>query len=358
MDREEPGANPPSHANVDAEAAIKQQRREAGINRLHERLSERALKRVHHSREATLKEMPPNETGREALLKHFDNESDDLVILMRSIAEEQYRAQEQAEIDPISGLLRGDAFRQMYELSLEQQGAREQEGCRSVLVAFDLDKFKDINETIGHAEADKILKQIGEAIQGTTRAYDFASRIGGDEFVILLNRVEKDADILSLIERVALKISKITWQTREDAEPTGITFSVGYTVIPAEDKRFFETTRTEADEIAGYSKKLGRNRVTVVDGGKYGAYKLGADGYKKANTGDVAELKTDTIESCLKEIKSNLQRIVEEIERNFDKELPAVILHRFKKETIDELTLNQLAELLLETRKRKKSGNT
>jgi diguanylate cyclase (GGDEF)-like protein/PAS domain S-box-containing protein len=89
----------------------------------------------------------------------------------------------QAFHDPITGLANRALFRDRVEHALERLGRDE----RAVTVLFmDVDDFKTINDSLGHAAGDRLLSEVGERIKATLRAADTAARLGGDEFAILL----------------------------------------------------------------------------------------------------------------------------------------------------------------------------
>ncbi|MBT6819128.1 MAG: GGDEF domain-containing protein [Candidatus Magasanikbacteria bacterium] len=284
------------------------------INRMHKEMIERVTGRMKFDEEKILSKIEDPEEM-ERMHSILENQSIHVQEFLRKVAEEKYRDSREADTDKISGLLRKEAFEKMYESSLTQR--REDE--HMIMITFDLDKFKDINESIGHVAADVILGKIGDAIQETIRVYDFASRIGGDEFVILLNKVKEDADVLQLVERIAARISEIKWEHK--GKEQGISFSAGFGIVPDKanptEVPYVSEVRERADEIAGFSKQLGRNRVTVVNDEKYIAYEMKDGKYIESESGDVIELKKDTPESCMREVMSNLQRILEEIERTW-----------------------------------------
>lgn len=291
-------------------------------------------------------------------LAEFDEEYERLKGLAEEMAWFATRREKESRRDDISGLDNKAVFEEMYEFA--RRTLRERE--KLVLIAFDLDKFKDINETIGHTEADKILGKIGAAVKSSVRSDDFATRIGGDEFTIILNRVKSNADILQLAQRIGQKISQVEW-TDKMGQSQGITFSAGYAVVEFGQNPFFEDIRKAADKPAGYSKRLGRNRLTVTEGEKFVCYELrsSAEGkkvYERDQEGTVAEMDKPNIESCFTEVVSNGQRIVEEIERFFDSPnaLNSFIKKHFKgvrpaPRDIYDLHDRQKAELLLYVRK-------
>jgi diguanylate cyclase (GGDEF)-like protein len=90
---------------------------------------------------------------------------------------------DQARRDPLTGLLNHQAFSDVLEVELER-AARYDHGL--TLVFFDLDRFKQINDTYGHVEGDRVLHRIGVLAASMLRGSDVAGRMGGDEFAVLL----------------------------------------------------------------------------------------------------------------------------------------------------------------------------
>jgi diguanylate cyclase (GGDEF)-like protein len=70
------------------------------------------------------------------------------------------------------------------------------------LMMIDLDDFKEINDTYGHVTGDKVLKQFGKRMENILRDSDLVARWGGDEFIILLFNTSKEADMISVVEKV------------------------------------------------------------------------------------------------------------------------------------------------------------
>jgi diguanylate cyclase (GGDEF)-like protein len=95
---------------------------------------------------------------------------------------------EQARRDPLTGLLNHQAFSDMLALELERS-RRYDRGL--TLVFFDLDRFKAINDSLGHMEGDRVLHRVSSLAASMLRGSDVAGRMGGDEFAVLL--LEADA---------------------------------------------------------------------------------------------------------------------------------------------------------------------
>jgi diguanylate cyclase (GGDEF)-like protein len=104
----------------------------------------------------------------------------------------------QARRDPLTGLLNHQAFGEELEAEL-QRGKRYGHGL--ALVFFDVDRFKAINDTLGHPEGDRVLRRIGQLLRESLRGSDRAGRMGGDEFALLL--VQTDPEVGgTLLERL------------------------------------------------------------------------------------------------------------------------------------------------------------
>jgi diguanylate cyclase (GGDEF)-like protein len=97
---------------------------------------------------------------------------------------------DQARRDPLTGLLNHQAFSDV--LALEVERARRYDHGLTI-VFLDLDRFKEINDTLGHMEGDRVLHRIGTLASSMLRGSDVAGRMGGDEFAVLLLETDKHA---------------------------------------------------------------------------------------------------------------------------------------------------------------------
>ena len=106
--------------------------------------------------------------------------------LNQSVRGLQIRAEEfhrMALVDPLTGL----SNRRVADERLKSEASRSQRyGHPLAVVSFDLDKFKEINDTYGHLAGDQVLKEFGARLSQAIRLSDFAARMGGDEFLVLL----------------------------------------------------------------------------------------------------------------------------------------------------------------------------
>jgi diguanylate cyclase (GGDEF)-like protein len=108
-------------------------------------------------------------------------------------------AMELAYQDGLTGL----ASRALFVQRLEHAGLRNRRhGSRFALLYLDVDGFKVINDSLGHSAGDELLVQIGDRIRGCLRRGDFAGRLGGDEFGILMENARRPADAIGLARRL------------------------------------------------------------------------------------------------------------------------------------------------------------
>ena len=116
---------------------------------------------------------------------------------------ERIRAQEkiahQATHDALTGLANRLLFRDRLEVALARA---ERGGTRAALLLLDLDRFKDVNDTVGHRAGDKLLRSVSERLQSSMRASDSLARFGGDEFVLLCEDLASEDAAVRVAEHV------------------------------------------------------------------------------------------------------------------------------------------------------------
>jgi diguanylate cyclase (GGDEF)-like protein len=130
------------------------------------------------------------------------------------------------------------------------------------VMLLDLDHFKQINDTYGHAAGDDVLAAVGAAMRATIRSSDFVGRYGGEEFVILLPDTGRDTAQLAAEKiRSAIAATTVSGVTRP------ITASIGLAVLP-DDAGDSVAILRQADRALYAAKSNGRNRVEVADRGE------------------------------------------------------------------------------------------
>jgi diguanylate cyclase (GGDEF)-like protein len=113
------------------------------------------------------------------------------------------------------------------------------------LLFFDLDHFKKINDNHGHIFGDKILKEVADRVSACIRKSDMAARIGGDEFVILLENIFRESDIFQIIKTVNTSLSE---DINIDKVCLNIRCSIGFSTYPING--------SNADELLLHADKL------------------------------------------------------------------------------------------------------
>jgi diguanylate cyclase (GGDEF)-like protein/PAS domain S-box-containing protein len=137
---------------------------------------------------------------------------------------------------------------------------------------LDLDRFKDVNDTLGHRVGDKLLKELARRIRGVLRQSDLLARISGDEFIVLLEDVPEP----SAPEHVARKmLDEVRRPFHVEGHEIHVSGSIGLAVHP-EDGTDTETLLKNADAAMYHAKELGRNgfRAFSAELGERRAYRL------------------------------------------------------------------------------------
>lgn len=176
---------------------------------------------------------------------------DELIKTREKLEEQAEKLKLLASTDELTQLLNRREMKYRSTLALEQATRSEQ----SVgLLLLDIDHFKIINDSFGHLEGDRVLKELGHILKNFCRQTDLVSRFGGEEFLILLPDTNK-SDTLLFCNRLQDSISQI--KVGDDV----LTVSIGVSIC--DDKRQFTDLFTQADKAMYKAKALGRNRTEV-----------------------------------------------------------------------------------------------
>jgi len=161
---------------------------------------------------------------------------------------------QQANFDTLTGL----PNRRMFHDRLEQEIKKaHRAGLPMVLMFLDLDRFKEINDTLGHDMGDILLKEASRRLSSCVRESDTVARLGGDEFGIVLGELDDPG----IVERVSQDIlRKLAEPFRLGVETAHISASIGITLYP-EDATGVEALLKNADQAMYAAKRQGRNRT-------------------------------------------------------------------------------------------------
>lgn len=132
------------------------------------------------------------------------------------------------------------------------------------VIMFDIDFFKRFNDTYGHACGDYVLQTVAKIIRSCIRSCDLASRYGGEEFTVMLDKTGKD-DAMTVAERIRRHVEE--YDFCYENQHVKVTISIGVTVFDSEKNLVSSPKQLvdQADQALYVSKRSGRNRVTFAD---------------------------------------------------------------------------------------------
>jgi diguanylate cyclase len=224
-------------------------------------------------------------TKSQALLEGLDNVDDDLKVLMSDILSqtqiltessndlkqelakstqdietlklELEEVKKSAMMDALTGLLNRGAFNQ------ELENLCEQNDTEVSLILFDLDKFKNLNDSYGHLLGDKVLKFFAEILKKYSNNIHFVARYGGEEMAMITINIAPQ-DVFQIAEAIRLSLANSKLKKKGSEEAIGqVTVSIGISTLVSSDTPI--TIIGRADQALYLSKANGRNQINVLE---------------------------------------------------------------------------------------------
>lgn len=193
------------------------------------------------------------------LLADLERTAEDKLVLIQQLEEEKRRAIALAAHDPLTGLPNRRLFA---ELATSHVAAALRSRQHCAVLYLDLDRFKEVNDTLGHHVGDLLLKEVAHRLQLLLRESDVVARLGGDEFAILLTSLDQEHHAELVAERIVNRLSEPYPDLGEHIVRTSP--SVGVAVL-GRHARDVDTLCQQADAAMYSAKRNGRGRYALYD---------------------------------------------------------------------------------------------
>jgi len=191
-----------------------------------------------------------------ALIEHLVRRNNLLEQELKQLANREAQARRLAYHDALTGLPNRTLLEDRFRQAISQ--ARRQRKCVAMLM-IDLDGFKSVNDNLGHATGDKLLRTVAERLTGSIRGADTVCRYGGDEFVVMLPEVEGPAMAVAAADKVRASLGE---PDIIDGHEIRMTASIGTALYPVDGKSYEELIK-RADE-AMYRAKAASAHASIT----------------------------------------------------------------------------------------------
>jgi len=191
------------------------------------------------------------------LIGHIEDMTDRHIV-ERRLSAQQELLEQQARHDALTGLANRVALRQELDRRLARAA---HDGTRLPVMYLDIDRFKLVNDTLGHAAGDELLRKVADRLREVTRSTDLVARVSGDEFVVVLDGVTTPEVARSVCQRVidAFEVPfRIGSRTVYSSTSVGLAFGEPGSTDAAE-------LLADADVAMYAAKEAGRNRFAEFD---------------------------------------------------------------------------------------------
>ena len=177
----------------------------------------------------------------------------------QALREAQSKLKEQANRDPLTNMYNRRYFSDISEKMIAMsKRAKEPLG----VMMIDIDKFKNINDTYGHAVGDEIIKLLSNRLESLIRESDLVARFGGEEFAIILPNADEKS-LMNMAERMRKDIESLSYSSKDGI--LKFTVSIGVDVFNYDKDDNIDSALNRADKALYKSKSEGRNKVSIFE---------------------------------------------------------------------------------------------
>ena len=209
----------------------------------------------------TDRDFAPADLAMELLFLHEANDAmtQELSRANGRLIEARTRAEAEAFTDPLTGLYNRRGLQLAFEAL--RQGAMHAVPQHFALIVMDLDHFKPLNDSLGHAAGDEMLRQVARSLRAIVRGVDTVARIGGDEFVLLLPGMCEPAALAAMGRRV---ISRIEAPVEIAGTACRISTSLGVAISSRYPRVSWMRMEADADAALYAAKRAGRGCIVIA----------------------------------------------------------------------------------------------
>lgn len=172
------------------------------------------------------------------------------------IKQRELELQRRADKDALTGLYNKGTAKELVTEAIAQNA---KDGKTAAMIMIDLDHFKDVNDTFGHAAGDRLLEDVGKVLNDSFKGRDIVGRMGGDEFMVFMTDIRNEDDAVLISGRLNKMLTKRIHKS--DGEIT-VTASIGIAICDPSITEY-ETLFERADSALYKTKEGGRNGKTV-----------------------------------------------------------------------------------------------
>ncbi len=185
-------------------------------------------------------------------IKHDADEAQKEILRLRNELE---KSNELIRIDPLTKILNRKGMEEAIEKTMALITRKKNSSCIGIL---DIDNFKKINDTYGHHIGDEVLIHLANVIKQTLRPNDVIARMGGEEFVVILNETNLEQSF-NVVSRIQRELAKTPFESNE--HKLNITFSAGLSELFPDSNP--QEVLIKADDAMYIAKKTGKNKVII-----------------------------------------------------------------------------------------------